>query len=88
MPCWPGTVAGAHFDRLFVTSVTIVITPSVTQVDSPHECHVVVGRHWMTHQHQLLMVRAAAPHAIVKKSFSPGCRNLVSESSVFLGAER
>jgi hypothetical protein len=88
MPSWSGTVARVHLDRLFVTSVPTIITPTVTQVNSPDVSYVVIGRPRMAHQHQLLMVGTAAPHAIVEESFPSSDPYLFSESSVFLGTKR
>ena len=87
VPRRPAAVAGVETDRLRVALVLTVVVASVTQIDATLEGDVVVGSVGVSDDDQLLVVAAAAPHALVEDDLASGLVDHLGQRRVALLGE-
>jgi hypothetical protein len=81
-------VPPVELDGLVVSPVARVIPATVTEVDSPDECDITLGRGRVANDDELLVVRTASPHSFIEQHFAACFRHLHGESSVLFCTER
>jgi hypothetical protein len=81
------SVSRVHLDSLIIPKVSVVISTTMTQIDSSHERDVTIEEGWVPEEYQLLMVRSASSHPFIQEDFSPRLGHSRSELPVLLGAE-
>jgi hypothetical protein len=64
-----------------------IVTAAVRKVDATDESNITFGCCRVADDHELLMMRAAKSHPLVKKDFTPGRVAFLAQMAVLLGAE-
>ena len=76
-----------EFDCLRVSSVQVVVTTPVAQVDAPNERHISMARLPTPDDDQLLMVRTPSPNALIKQNFPASSIHPLCQCQILLLAE-
>jgi hypothetical protein len=82
------SVSHVHLDSLIIPKVSVVISTTMTQIDSSHERDVTIEEGRVPEEYQLLMMRAASSHSFIQEGFSTRLCHSSRELPVLLGAER
>jgi hypothetical protein len=81
------SVSRVHLDSLVIPKVSVVISTTMTQIDSSHERDVTIEEGRVPDEYQLLMVRSASSNSFIQEDFSPRLGHSSGELPVLLGAE-
>ncbi|MHB8457148.1 MAG: hypothetical protein ACYDBS_05595, partial [Acidimicrobiales bacterium] len=87
VPRGTGTIAMVELDQLVVSIVPGIITPTVGEIDPSDECDITLGRGRVADDHELLVVRTASSHSLVKQYLAAGRAYLDGEVAVLFRAE-
>jgi hypothetical protein len=87
MPWRTGPVPLGDVDRLDVAHMFAGVVAPMAQVNAPHVGHIAIAAISVPHNHQLLMVTAASPHALVKQNLATGLIDRLRERHVVLFRE-
>jgi hypothetical protein len=88
VPGRAATETRVQFDDLMIAAVVGIVSTTMTEVDSPHECHVTFERSGMSNEDHLLVVRSASAHSLVEQSLATRQSHVDGETSILLRTER
>jgi hypothetical protein len=71
-----------------ISSVVGVISATMAEIDTPDERNISIKKRRMADKYQLLVVRSAAAHSLIKQNFTTRLSHLDGDASILFRTKR